>query len=188
MNTYRASGPFLPFPPPTTPGGMPFTPGFPAAPGGGPFTPGFPSAPGGGPFTPGFPSAPGGGPFTPGFPSGPGGGPFTPGFPSGPGGGPGVGLPQGITPPPPQLLSSFQQLSQFPSQVQSFVFQQPPQGITTFAAGCQNRWTLIVTRNFNVFLMFVTSTSPFGFTEGFLFPTFAFGRFPSSIILWYSCF
>lgn len=121
------------------------------------------------------------------IPSTPGGAPSTFGIP-GPGGGPGAGLPPGITPPPPQLLSAFQQLSQSPSQVQSFVFQQPTQGVTTFAAGCQNRWTLIVTRTFNVFLMFVTSANPFGFTQGFIFPTFSFATFPSSVILRYTCF
>lgn len=141
-----------------------------------------------GPFLP-FPiPTPGGGPFTPGIPSAPGGGPFTPGFPSAPGGGPGAGLPPGITPPPPQLLSSFQQLSQSPYQVQSFLYQYPAQGVTPFAAGCQNRWTLIVTRTFNVFLMYVTFTNPFGFTQGFIFPTYSFGSFPSSAILWYTCF
>lgn len=114
-------------------------------------------------------------------------GPFSPFFPA-PGGGPGAGLPPGITPPPPQLLGTFQQLSQSPAQVQNFLFQQPTQGVVQFAAGCQNRWTLIVTRTFNVFLMFVTSTNPFGFTEGFIFPTYSFGRFPSSVILWYTCF
>ncbi|MNO91967.1 hypothetical protein D3C76_835280 [compost metagenome] len=136
MNTYRAISPFLPFPTPSMPSGVPSMPGIPA-----------------------------------------------------PGVGPGVGLPPGITPPPPQLLGTFQQLSQSPSQVQSFVSQYPsPQGVTTFAAGCQNRWTIIVTRTFNVFLMYVTSTNPFGFTQGFIFPTYSFGSFPSSVILWYSCF
>ncbi|WP_019640431.1 hypothetical protein [Paenibacillus fonticola] len=113
--------------------------------------------------------------------------PFSPFFPS-PGGGPGAGLPPGVTPPPPQLLGTFQQLSQSPALAQNFVFQQPAQGAVSFAAGCQNRWTLIVTRTFNVFLMFVTSTNPFGFTQGFIFPTYSFGSFPSSVILWYTCF
>lgn len=140
MNTNRALGPFLPFPP-----GIP---------------------------TPGIP-VPGGVPM--------------PGIPA-PGGVPGAGLPPGVTPPPPQLLGAFQQLAQSPAQVQSFVSQYPTQGITTLAAGCQNRWTLIVTRTFNVFLMYVTSTNPFGFTQGFVFPTYSFGRFPSSVILWYTCF
>lgn len=134
MKNRRALGPFLPFPTPQTPGGVPSVPGFPA-----------------------------------------------------PGGGAGAGLPPGISPPPPQLLSSFQQLAQSPAQAQNFAAQQSAQGVTTFAAGCQNRWTLIVTRTFNVFLMYVTSTNPFGYTEGFIFPTYAFGRFPSSVILWYSC-
>ncbi|WP_339159903.1 hypothetical protein MKX50_12595 [Paenibacillus sp. FSL W8-0186] len=119
-------------------------------------------------------------------------GPFSPFFPS-PGGGPGAigpgaGLPPGVTPPPPQLLGTFQQLSQSPALAQNFVFQQPTQGAVSFAAGCQNRWTLIVTRTFNVFLMFVTFTNPFGFTQGFIFPTYSFGSFPSSVILWYTCF
>lgn len=140
MNSYRALGPFLPFPIPSVP------------------------------------------PI-------PGGTPSIPGVPSPPGGGTGTGLPQNITPPPPQLLSSFQQLSQSPSQVQGFVQQQQStQGVTTFAAGCQNRWTLIITRTFNVFLMYVTSTNPFGFTQGFIYPTYSFGTFPSSVILWYTCF
>lgn len=126
-------------------------------------------------------------PFSP-FPIPPGGVPSAPGIPAPPGGGPGAGLPPDITPPPPQLLGTFQQLSQSPSQVQSYVFQQPPQGAVTFAAGCQNRWTLIVTRTFSIFLMYVTSTNPFGFTQGFIFPTYSFGSFPSSVILWYTCY
>jgi len=123
-------------------------------------------------------------PFSP-FPIPPGGVPSAPGIPAP---APGVGLPPGVTPPPPQLLGTFQQLSQSPAQVQNLVFQQPSQGAAAFAAGCQNRWTLIVTRTFNVFLMYVTYTNPFGFTQGFLFPTYSFGRFPSSVILWYTCF
>ena len=120
-----------------------------------------------------------------------GGGPSMQSLPSMPGG-PGTGgMPQNITPPPPQLLNSYQQLSQSPAQAQNFVQQQTlqgTQGAVSFAAGCQNRWTLIVTKTFNVFLMYVTQSNPNGFTRGFIYPTYAFGTFPSSVILWYSCF
>jgi len=142
-------------------------PGFPGFPGGG-----FPGFPGGG-----FPGFPGGG-----FPGFPGGG--FPGFPGG-GGTPGAG---GSTPPPPspQILNLFQSASQNPAQAQAML--QPPGGAQTYAAvGCNGRWTIILLRNFQLILMYVTSANPVGNTEGIIFPTYSFGSFPSANILAYRC-
>ncbi|UHA72191.1 hypothetical protein [Paenibacillus sp. 481] len=139
---------------------------------------------------PGLPGIPGTG--IPGIPGVPGTTPGTPGVPPGTGGTPGAGGAGTPTPPPQQLIVKFQQLSSNPAAVQSFASQHQVQGvagapIAQFAAGCRGRWTIIITRNFEVFLMFITSTNPVGSTTGFIWPTFSFGSFPSSNIAVYDC-
>ncbi|WP_332649087.1 hypothetical protein [Lysinibacillus sp. 54212] len=151
-------------------------------PGGGPggFPGGFPGGRPGG-FPGGFP---GGGPG--GFPGGfPGGGPG--GFPGGfPGGGPGSNQGGQVNPPPPsqQMIARYQYLNQNPAQAQSML---QPQGVTTYAVGCDGRWTIVLLRNGQLLLMYVISANVSGNTTGIIWPNFTFASFPSSAILAYSC-
>ena len=137
----------------------------------------------------GFPGGfPGGMPGR--FPSGgqggfPGGFPMPPGFPGQPSGRP--PSPGGsATPPPPsqQMINQFQSLSRNPAQAQSMLQQG---GVSTFAAGCDGRWTIILLRNGQLFLMYVLSASVTGNTTGIIWPNYTFGSFPSSAIAFYSC-
>lgn len=135
-------------------------------------------------FPPGLPQGTG----FPGFP-GAGGGPVFPGpgsFP-GMGGFPGGGQSTEGQPPAPsqQILSKFQQLNQNPSQAQGLLLSQG--GATTFGVGCNRRWTIILLKNGQIFLMFVLSANPFGSTTGWIWPGFSFASFPSSRIAAYSC-
>lgn len=91
-----------------------------------------------------------------------------------------------IPPPPPQLISRFQTFSQNPAQAQRML--QPQGGLTTFAAGCDGRWTIVLLRNGQLFLMYVFSSSVFGNTTGIIWPNFTFASFPSSAIAAYSCY
>ena len=128
-----------------------------------------------------------------GFPGGqggfPGGGfPMPPGFPGQPGGGrPPTPSPGGsATPPPPsqQMINQFQAASRNPAQAQSLLQQG---GATRFAAGCDGRWTIVLLRNGQLFLMYVLSSSVTGNTTGIIWPNYTFGSFPSSAIASYSC-
>lgn len=113
--------------------------------------------------------------------------PWLPGFPGQPGGGPNFpGGASNVPPPPQHMINQFQFLNQNPEQAQSFLQQQG--GVTTFAAGCEGRWTIIFLRNGQVFLMYVLSTNVYGSTTGIIWPNFTFGSFPSSAIAAYSCF
>lgn len=123
---------------------------------------------------------PGGFPWgMPGIPGIPG----MPGIPGVPGGVPGPG--GGSAPPPPsaQIVNQYQYLVQNPSQAQNML----QQGVGTYAVGCDNRWTIVLLRNGQLFLMYVTSASAFGNTTGWIWPAMTFGSFPSSSILFYSC-
>ena len=138
-------------------------------------------------FPGGFPGRP---PGTPGGPP-PSRPPGTPGGPptSRPPGGPPPPRPGGMgnpPPPPPQLISRFQTLNQNPAQAQRML--QPQGGITTFAAGCDGRWTIVLLRNGQLFLMYVFSSSVVGNTTGIIWPNFTFASFPSSAIAAYSCY
>ena len=109
------------------------------------------------------------------------------GFPGGmPGGTPRPGQGGQMNPPAPsqQMISRFQFLSQNPSQAQSMLQSQGP---TAFAAGCDGRWTIVLLRNGQLFLMYVFSASVTGNTTGIIWPNFTFASFPSSAILAYSC-
>ena len=132
------------------------------------FPGGFP----GGPPPPG-PGRPPGGPSPP-RPGRPPGGPPPPG---------GMGNPP---PPPPQLINRFQTFNQNPALAQSML--QPQGGISTFAAGCDGRWTIVLLRNGQLFLMYVFSSSVVGNTTGIIWPNFTFASFPSSSIAAYSCY
>ncbi|MFD2670167.1 hypothetical protein [Marinicrinis sediminis] len=141
------------------------------------------------PGFPQFPGWPGGGQQIPGFP----GGPFGPGGPQNggqPGGIPGgptqPGGPGSIPRPPQQLLTTYQQMSQNPAQAQSFVQQQQQQG-ALYAVGCEGRWTIIVTRTYNVFLMYVVRANAYGRTQGYIYPSYTFASFPTSAIAAYYC-
>lgn len=143
-------------------------------------------------FPGGFPGRfPGGSPNIPIWP--PGGFPV-PGRPPGPPGFPTQGLPNRIpggatSPPPPpsqQIINEFNSLSRNPAQAQSLL--QTQGDITRFAAGCDGRWTIILLRNGQLFLMFVLSSNVFGNTMGIIWPNFTFGSFPSSAIAAYQCF
>ena len=130
--------------------------------------------------------------FPPRFPGGPPGPPRPPGPPGPPGPFPwipGQGIPPnnpgGLGNPPPQLINQFNLLSQNPAQAQSLL--QPQGGIETFAAGCDGRWTIILLRNGQLFLMYVLSSNVFGNTTGIIWPNFTLGSFPSSAISFYSC-
>lgn len=128
-------------------------------------------------FPGGFPGPPPGRP--------PGGPPRIPGFPSQPS----TPTPGGMgnpPPPSPQMINRFQALNQNPAQAQSML--QPQGGITTFAAGCDGRWTIVLLRNGQLFLMYVFSSSVVGNTTGIIWPNFTFASFPSSSISAYSCY
>ena len=146
-------------------------------------------------FPGGFPGRfPGG---SPGIPIWPPGGFPQPGRPRPPGppGLPPQGLPNRIpggatSPPPPpsqQLITEFNSLSRNPAQAQSLL-QTQGGDVTRFAAGCDGRWTIILLRNGQLFLMFVLSSNVFGNTMGIIWPNFTFGSFPSSAIAAYSCY
>ena len=160
------------------PGGFPIQ--FPGGNQGGP--------PGGFPGPGRFPGqGPGQGPIPgmPGIPGFPGQGGQGPGFPGQ--GGPnrfpgGVGYP----PPPQHLINQFNTYSQNPAQAQ-ILLQRQGGGIQTFSAGCEGRWTIVLLRNGQLFLMYVISSSVFGNTFGIIWPNFTFGSFPSSAIAAYSC-
>ena len=99
--------------------------------------------------------------FPGGFPGG-----FTglPGFPS-QSGRPPTNNPGGFgNPPPPsrQTIDQFQSLSQNPAQAQSMLY---PSGPNTFAVGCEGRWTTVLLRNGQLFLMYVFSTNLFLFLK-----------------------
>ncbi len=178
------------FPPNGFPGG--FQGGFPGGmPSGMPG--GFPGGGQGG-FPGGFPGGGQGG-FPGGFPGGGQGG-FPGGFPGGgqggfPGGFPGGGQGQGssTTPPPPsqQTINRYQSIRQNPAQAQSMLQQGGQSGITRFAAGCDGRWTIVLLRNGQLFLMYVLSSNVTGNTTGIIWPNYTFGSFPSSAIAAYSC-
>ena len=152
------------------------------------FPGGFPGRfPGGSPSRP--PASPGGFPPS-GMPPMP---PGSIGRPPAPPGFPGQGFPPtipggvGNTPPPPrELINEFNVLSQNPSQAQSML--QTHGDVARFAAGCDGRWTIILLRNGQLFLMFVLSSNVFGNTMGIIWPNFTFGSFPSSAIAAYSCY
>lgn len=164
------------------------------------FPGGFPGGyPGGTPggFPGSFPggttgSFPGGFPGPGRFPGGtPGGFPGFPSTPSQPSNRP--PNPSGsVTPPPPsqQTINQFQYLSQHPTQAQSMLLQQHGSqgGVTRFAAGCDGRWTTILLRNGQLFLMYVLSSNVTGNTTGIIWPNYTFGSFPSSAIAAYSCY
>ena len=133
---------------------------------------GFPGRPGQGPDFPGGPGVPGQGP---GFPGGPG---FGQGGNINPGGG-------GYPPPPQSIINQFNAYSQNPAQAQSLL--QSQGGVQAFSAGCEGRWTIVLLRNGQLFLMYVISSSVFGNTVGIIWPNFTFGSFPSSAIAAYSC-
>ena len=126
---------------------------------------------------PGFPGIPG-------FP-GQGQGPGFPGFPGQGGQGQGPRPGAGYPPPPPHLINQFNTYSQNPAQAQLML--QSQGGIQTFSAGCEGRWTIVLLRNGQLFLMYVISSSVFGNTVGIIWPNFTFGSFPSSAIAAYSC-
>ena len=148
-------------------------PGFPGM-------PGFPGQGGQGP-RPGFPGQGQG----PGFPGQGGQGPGFPGFPGQGGQGQGARPGAGYPPPPPHLINQFNTYSQNPAQAQLML--QSQGGIQTFAAGCEGRWTIVLLRNGQLFLMYVISSSVYGNTVGIIWPNFTFGSFPSSAIAAYSC-
>ena len=170
------------FPPSGFPGGFPG-----GMPGG--FPGGFPGGPGQGGFPGGFPGGPGPGGFPGGFPGGPGQG----GFPGGPGQPgnrpPGQGQGGTTAPPPPsqQTINQYQYLRQHPDQAQSMLQQGGQGGVSRFAAGCDGRWTMVLLRNGQLFLMYVLSSSVTGNTTGIIWPNYTFGSFPSSAIAAYSC-
>ncbi|TDU15850.1 hypothetical protein AIDNDMCJ_06020 [Bacillus safensis] len=116
-----------------------------------------------------------------------------PGFPIGGGGtlpGQGSGGHSAPPAPPQHIISQYQQALSHPQSMQSFISGQGVGGghqTVQFAAGCNRRWTIVLLRNGQVFLMFVLSSQPFGRTTGFIWPNFTFGSFPSSSILAYSC-
>ncbi|MED1461572.1 hypothetical protein [Bacillus safensis] len=116
-----------------------------------------------------------------------------PGFPIGGGGtlpGQGSGGHSAPPAPPQHIISQYQQALSQPQSMQSFLFGHGAGGghqAVQFAAGCNRRWTIVLLRNGQVFLMFVLSSQPFGRTTGFIWPNFTFGSFPSSSILAYSC-
>ncbi|WP_423059557.1 hypothetical protein [Bacillus safensis] len=88
------------------------------------------------------------------------------------------------------IISQYQQALSQPQSMQSLISGQGVGGghqTVQFAAGCNRRWTIVLLRNGQVFLMFVLSSQPFGRTTGFIWPNFTFGSFPSSSILAYSC-
>ena len=146
-----------------------------------------------------FPIPGGGGTSLPGFPSGlPGGLPSgwpgsNTGFPAPPTSTPGTGQPgSGSAPPPSQdAISTFQYLSQNPSQAQNFLTPGTwtgTGGATTFGVGCDGRWTIMRLRNGQIILMWVLNANAFGNTTGFLFPSFTFSSFPTSSIAAYKCY
>ena len=144
-------------------------------------------------FPGGFPGRPPGPPGPPPGPPGPPPGPPPPPrppswFPWNPIG-PGQGFPGGAgNPPPPtsQVINQYQLLSRNPAQAQSLL--QTQGGVATFAAGCNGRWTIILLRNGQLFLMYVISSNVVGNTVGIIWPNFTFGSFPSSSIAAYSCY
>ena len=98
-------------------------------------------------------------------------------------------IPGGVSNPPPpprELINEFNVLSQNPSQAPSRL--QTHGDVTRFAAGCDGRWTIILLRNGQLFLMYVLSSNVFGNTMGLIWPFFTFGSFPSSSIAAYSCY
>lgn len=116
-----------------------------------------------------------------------------PGFPIGGGGtlpGQGSGGHSAPPAPPQHIISQYQQALSQPQSMQSLI---SGQGVgaghqtVQFAAGCNRRWTIVLMRNGQVFLMYILSSQPFGRTTGFIWPNFTFGSFPSSSILAYSC-
>ena len=156
-------------------------------------------------FPGGFPGRfPGSSPSRPPAPPGPPGGgpPNRPPMPPGPPAGrppapprfPGQGFPPntipggvGNPPPPPrELINEYNVLSQNPLQAQSRLQMQGD--VARFAAGCDGRWTIILLRNGQLFLMYVLSSNVFGNTMGLIWPFFTFGSFPSSSIAAYSCY
>jgi len=145
-------------------------------------------SPGGFPFPVIPPSSSGG--FLPPVrpPSSPGGFP-PPGRPPGTPGFPGQGIPGGagnVPGPSRQVINQFNLLSQNPAQAQTLL--QSPGEVTRFAAGCDGRWTIILLRNGQLFLMYVLSSNVYGNTMGIIWPNFTIGSFPSSAIAAYSCY
>ncbi|MFE5472656.1 hypothetical protein [Bacillus safensis] len=115
-----------------------------------------------------------------------------PGFPMGGGTLPGQGTGgQSAPPAPPQhIISQYQQALSQPQSMQSLISGHGVGGghqTVQFAAGCNRRWTIVLLRNGQVFLMYILSSQPYGRTTGFIWPNFTFGSFPSSSILAYSC-
>lgn len=107
-----------------------------------------------------------------------------------PGGIPGSGTDgfQGVggqvnTPPPSEMIQTYNYLMQNPAQAQSILQQEG----TTYAVGCDGRWTIVLLKNGFIFLMYVTSADPYGNTSGIIFPAYTFGSFPTESILMYSC-
>ena len=149
-----------------------------------------PAPPGGFPPSGRPPGPPGGNP-PPGRPPMP---PGPPGRPPVPPRFPGQGLPPntfpggaGNPPPPPrEVINEFNVLSQNPAQAQAML--QTQGDVARFAAGCDGRWTIILLRNGQLFLMYVLSSNVFGNTMGLIWPFFTFGSFPSSSIAAYSCY
>ena len=116
-----------------------------------------------------------------------------PGFPVGGGGtwpGQGSGGHSAPPAPPQHIISQYQQALSQPQSMQSLISGHGVGGghqTVQFAAGCNRRWTIVLLRNGQVFLMYILSSQPFGRTTGFIWPNFTFGSFPSSSILAYSC-
>ena len=128
---------------------------------------------------PGSGTFPGGFPGFPGFPSGiPGSGTSPGGFPGFPGSG-GSQAPS----PSAQIVNKYQYLVQNPSQAQGTLGGTPGIG----GVGCDGRWTIVLLKNGQLFLMFVISANAAGNTTGLIWPAITFGSFPTSSILAYSC-